>query len=873
MSTNPDNQTPQETRPTPPENVLRQEQPAAKTPASKVDSSNLGAASLGARTTTGSSSTQSRSSSPSQSGSPTRSRRRRSARNDKNADALLQTSTTSGAPVRGGRELNFFDVIGILQRQAIIVVITTVACTALAGWYFTTQPKKYAASSSIYIPATNSASILSSVDRNNTQGISNTLRGDKIETHALIVKSNQILSKTWEEIKSSPEKLSRMSKEMSEANLDDVKAVRALNRMLTVRVGGDNRDFKNTNTITISCTSGSPSEAAEIVNTVVEQYQKYFEDKYNRNNIEVSNAITESKSQLEADIEARKADLFEYIHNSEITFIGSEENNPLLTALTKMSENMVDIDFQILRLQNRLASLEEAISGRDVDDISESELIALMSGGEGETILNTIIGTARGSSSAEVTALSATIGFVEQTTSAQLMKLRNDLNEAEKKYAADHPTVQTLREQIARLEAEQDQKRAETSESAGRIGVISYQELFVSYLSAIKRRVEELNDEKQKINEYVTAKDDDVRKITEYRETIEAKKLSIESLKAMQEHLEQSLKQLALMSDVNTYQVEVLSAAEENRTPVYPSLVKFVAVGFVLGFLIGVALAYVVDITDATFHSPNEIVRSLHIPIITQLQSFKSKLKDVTPKQRAKNKAEHKPDPELIAYYKADDPVCEVFRQIRTRLFNKRRDGGCLVVMNTSPHPSDGKTMILSNIAVKVAEAGMRVLLIDGDMRKPDLHKMFGVDNEVGLSDVLAGGATIDDASQPTVVKNLTIMTAGKQRKHTAKLISSETFDETIKALREMYDVVLIDTPPVLYVNDAPTIAPRVDGVLYIFRIRRGGRPDVITGVKSLADVGANILGCIVNCHGKHKFYNDKATIEESYGGYGGYGG
>ncbi len=793
-------------------------------------------------------------------------------------NALRRTASVpaGGAPVRN-RELNFFDVVSILERQIWIVIFAAVVGTAGAGYLFTSQDKEYAASSNVYVPATNSVAVLRGID-NSMGSEKNNLRGDKIETHALIFVSHPILSASWRAIIEDPEKCNMLyTKSLTEAesNEDTARAIQALKAMLTVQVGGEQRDFKDANTISITCVSKDAAEAAMIVNTIVEQYQKYFTEKYNRSNNDVRKAILDSKTDIEEEIEARKKDLFEFIKNSPITFIGSEENNPLLTSLTKMSENMVDIDFHIMKLENRLESLEASKGGRNAEDIEEAELIALMSGGDDDGILEQLIVTARGSQDGESKSLMNRISYMEGSLMNRIQSTRSQLLETREKYhlGEDNPTVAALKKELEALEDEYKQLSEEANNELGKIGIISYQDLFKSYVSAIKRRVQELKDEKIKITTYVEEKDDDVRSITEYRETIDSKRVSIETLKSMQDHHEQSLKQLALMSDVNSYQIEILSPAEPNYTPVYPSLFKFIFVGFVLGLVGGIAIAYLVDINDATFHSPNEVVRYLHMPILIQLPSFSSVLKDVTKKRINEAIKNFEPLPSLITVKQPTLPLNELFSQVRTRIFNQRKGSGCVVVMGTSPHPGDGKSMFISNLAVKVAESGKRVLLIDCDMRKPDIHKWFGLHNKTGVSNVLVGDADIEQAIQDSGVENLSIMTAGTKRKAPGELIAGQEFEQLFVELREAYDVVLVDTPPVLYVNDGATIAPHMDGVLYVFRIRRRGRPDVISGVKSLVDVGANFLGCVVNCHEKHPYYNEQATSDESASDYGaGYG-
>ena len=176
-------------------------------------------------------------------------------RTDKrSAEALRVSSSVSLLrPTVGDRDLSFLDVVNILERQAWIIVLATVAATALSCYMFVNQEKRYAARSSVYIPATNSMSILSGVERGGN--VMQNMRGDSIETHALIFKSYQILYQSWKEIVEDPEK----RKLMRSIDPDDPKieagehlAVAALERMISVAVGGAQRDFKDANTITVN---------------------------------------------------------------------------------------------------------------------------------------------------------------------------------------------------------------------------------------------------------------------------------------------------------------------------------------------------------------------------------------------------------------------------------------------------------------------------------------------------------------------------------------------------------------------------------------------------------------------------------------------
>ena len=488
--------------------------------------------------------------------SPQSSRGRGSVRLDRRTIEALRRPTGGGFQVV--RELNLFELFGIFKRQIWIVILATVVGMAVAGYYSQTVTPRYAASSSVYIPEMNSMSMLNTLSRTNFSTMQN-LRGDTIQTHALIIKSYEIMSKTWKSIVSDPDTRAMLKTKAIDPNnpnnelLTEAEYVGALTEMISIRVGGEQRGFNETNTITISCQSEDPEEAAMIVNTVVEQYKLHFSDKYTQNNNEVRLAIEESQKAIATEIESKKQALFDYIQNSPTSFIGSDENNPLLTSLIGMSEKMVEIDFQKLRLENQLSALENAVAGREIEDINDAELIELMGGGDSESILTTISSIARGNAY-DTTVRASEVSLTKNAMAQKIQDLKLQLLDQLQIYGEGHTKVVALKQQIDDLE-KQAKDIEDNANTRGMIGVVSYAELFKSYQGALKRRLSQLIEEKNKIADYVAERDGEVREITQYRETIDTMKISIESSKQMLEHLDQNLKQLSLMSDVISYQI------------------------------------------------------------------------------------------------------------------------------------------------------------------------------------------------------------------------------------------------------------------------------------------------------------------------------
>ena len=161
----------------------------------------------------------------------------------------------------------------------------------------------------------------------------------------------------------------------------------------------------------------------------------------------------------------------------------------------------------------------------------------------------------------------------------------------------------------------------------------------------------------------------------------------------------------------------------------------------------------------------------------------------------------------------------------------------------TSPNPGDGKSTISANMALSMAESGKRVLLIDADLRRPRVHKLFGVPNAIGLWQVIDGEAEIDEATGTTEVPNLWVMTSGGRPSNPAELLTTARFKDFLDVVRERYDLVILDTPPVLAVTDSCAVAPRVDAVIMVIRLAKNARDTAVHAVETLNCAGHQDIG------------------------------
>ena len=212
----------------------------------------------------------------------------------------------------------------------------------------------------------------------------------------------------------------------------------------------------------------------------------------------------------------------------------------------------------------------------------------------------------------------------------------------------------------------------------------------------------------------------------------------------------------------------------------------------------------------------------------------------------AENNGFSKSDPKKILCQNSPFAVKEAYNAIRTNLLFTQQGEKCPIFVVTSPTANNGKTINSINLAVSFAQMGKRTLLIDADMRNPTIHRMFSISVKNGLSEILAG-LTDNISVSKTDVENLSVLTAGKIPPNPAELLSSARMDKLLEFVKEHYDCVFIDTPPISLVTDSTIFAQKVTGYIVIVKTDTTNTHDVKTTVTNIEQIDGNILGFILN--------------------------
>lgn len=202
---------------------------------------------------------------------------------------------------------------------------------------------------------------------------------------------------------------------------------------------------------------------------------------------------------------------------------------------------------------------------------------------------------------------------------------------------------------------------------------------------------------------------------------------------------------------------------------------------------------------------------------------------------------------QIISVKSPKSLIAEAYRTLRTNIQFSSFDNKVQSIVVTSSGPNEGKSTTASNLAVVMAESGGKTILIDCDQRKPTQHKIFGVSNGKGISDLLVGKVKFEEAVQKTSVENLELLTSGTKPPNPAELLSSSKMKNFVAGLKSRYEYIIIDTPPVIAVTDAQLIASHADGTVLVVASSQAEREAVIKSKELLEKVNAKILGVVLN--------------------------
>lgn len=308
-------------------------------------------------------------------------------------------------------------------------------------------------------------------------------------------------------------------------------------------------------------------------------------------------------------------------------------------------------------------------------------------------------------------------------------------------------------------------------------------------------------------------------------------------------YLLQSYEQVKLAEAQSTSIVVQKDPAVPNRSPIQPQPVRSALLAAIIGLMVAAGIVFLIEFLDDTIRDPQEITRKWGVPILGTIITFNS----------AKEGS-------LITAKQPRAPVSEAFRSLRANIQFASIDFPVHSFLVTSASPEDGKTTVAANLASVIAQSGREVVVVDADLRRPKIHKMFQLSNRLGLTNQFIQTQDLFDGTiKNTEIPNLHAITSGNLPPNPSELLGSGRMIEILRQLTTQFNTVVIDTPPLLAVSDAMVLAPFVDGVLLVVKPAVTKRVALKRVIEELQQVKANLLGVVLNDvktnHSRYYYY------------------
>lgn len=305
------------------------------------------------------------------------------------------------------------------------------------------------------------------------------------------------------------------------------------------------------------------------------------------------------------------------------------------------------------------------------------------------------------------------------------------------------------------------------------------------------------------------------------------------SKKAIYDNLLARANESGITSEYKGSNIQVIDAAEVPRAPVLPNHRRDLFVAFLGGCLLAGGLVFGLEYLDSRIKTPDELKAHLGLPFLGLVPTVSGKTRDG--------------ESLLLTHNNVSPAFAEAMRAIRTSVIFSSAEEGSRSVVITSTAPSEGKTLISSNLAIALAQAGQRTLIVDADLRRPRVHDVFDRSQEPGLSNVLVGTSRLRDAVRTTDVANLHLLAAGHLPPNPAELLGSTRYLDLIDELRRLFDWILIDAPPVIAVTDAAVVAHSATGVVFVVGADMTSRRNAMSAIEHLNAARAKFIGAVLN--------------------------
>lgn len=619
--------------------------------------------------------------------------------------------------------------------------------------------------------------------------------------------------------------------EISEKGLPLDEAPQTRTRMLSIFESGLRvTPIRGTRLIQVTFRSRDPKQAAQIANALIDAYKnQYLETRYQATS-EASEWLTKQLSDLKTNVEDSEKKLTDFEKESGILSL-----NMVPTDTQGNSVGEGQIHSVVIQ---KLDALNTELTAAEANRIEKEAIYRLVQSANGDVILGLEKDPLAMQSNSTVLTQGGGLSNLQQLRQQQ-NELQITLATASATYGANNRHLRELQTQMHALDEQVHQEVQEIIKRAQ----VDFQ-LAKQTEDELSKRFDQQQAAASKLNEKM------VQFAVLSQEAFSRKKLY--------EDLYTKLQEANVSAGLKATNITIVDPARSQPVPVKPRRQSNIALGMLFGLFVGLSTAYAVDSFDRTVSNPMEVEEITKIPVIGVIPSFEETASvpglqlPFVPRRRTEvhaTAAEALPGSEPI--WMLDHPAsapAEAFRALRTSIMLSRAGGLVKVILITGCTPGEGKSTVTANLAIAFAQHNKRVIIIEADMRRPKLKHGMDFPSKTGLSNVLAGTCSSDEAIlRGMFVPTLDILPAGPRPPMPSEMLGSNAFDELLTQLRTRYDIILIDSPPALLVTDAVSISSKADAVIWVAHAGVVTRPYLAHAAHLIERSGMPVIGFVVN--------------------------
>jgi polysaccharide biosynthesis transport protein len=556
----------------------------------------------------------------------------------------------------------------------------------------------------------------------------------------------------------------------------------------------------NTHIVEVHFRSPDKDLAATVVNTLMSTYtENNFKSRFD-STMQASDWLSKQLVDLQMKVETSQEKLVRYQKEHEI--LGIDEKQNITTA--------------------KLDELNKALTAAESERMDKESVYRLVESGDADTIASAApVLDAAGTGAQSASGLLEGLRVKQADVKIQAAELSTQ-------FGPSYPKVAQLNGQLKEIDA---QILLEIRKVASKIRG--------QYMAALQRE-NMLHDalEKQK---------QEANKLNESAIQYSILKRDLESYRTLYEGLMEKMKEAGVSAGLKSNNFRIVDVARVPTSPIEPNIPRNLAFAFMLGLTSGVGLAFLLEGLDNTVRTTEQAQLISGFAPLGMIP-----LGSRTTREGGSTKrlviATSKEAVELVTQVRPQSQMAESYRALRTSLLLSNLGAPPKVIMITSALPQEGKTTTSINCAVVLAQKGIRVLLIDADLRRPSIHKTLGMGPRSGLSNVLTGSATLKQTiTRSPVLPNLSVLPAGTPPPNPAELLASTNMRDVLEELRGQYDHIVVDTPPTLSVTDAVVLSPRADAIVLVIRSGQTTKQALRRCRDILVQVNAKVSGVLLN--------------------------